>query len=67
MYNLKIQSTIQIADHSDNIKIGATLYTDSFDTAAEAQEAGDRVVQGLDGGRAFNLALESSKTIIERL
>lgn len=62
----KIISTIDTKDHTDNIKVGDILYadeTESFETKFEASEDADKLLSGLDGGRAFNLALASSETV----
>ena len=69
-YNFVIKSTIDIADESDNIKAGETIYnTDEaeiYDTFDEAMDAGHQVLLGLDGGRAFNKALETAEITVEK-
>ena len=68
-YYFVIKSTIDIADESDNIKAGETIYnTDEveiYDTFDEAADAGHDVLRGLDGGRAFNKALETCEIYVE--
>ena len=68
-YYFVIKSTIDIKDHSDNIKAGETIYNtdevDLFDTFDEAMDAGHEVLRGLDGGRAFNQALETCEIYVE--
>jgi len=67
-YSYKILSTIETQDHSDKINIGDNLYNaddlDLFETEAEASAAGHAVLNGLDGGRAYNLALASADILI---
>ena len=68
-YKFEIISTIDANDHSDKISIGDDLYLvdddelELFETADEAYEAGKAVLNGLDGGRAYNLALETADVI----
>ena len=62
-YSFKIVSTIETHDHSDKINIGDSLYNvempDCYSTEAEAKSAGWAILNGLDGGGAYNLALVS--------
>ena len=67
-YYFEIISTIDTSDHSDKIKIGDALYglhedSEFFATEKEAVDEGHRILVGLDGGRAFNLALESAEVV----
>ena len=68
-YYFMIKSTIDIKDHSDNIKVGDNLYnTDEvelYDTFDQAMDAGHEVLRGLYGGRAYNKALETSEIYVE--
>ena len=68
-YYFVIKSTIEVKDHSDNIKVGDNLYnTDEvelYDTFDQAMDAGHEVLRGLDGGRAYNKALETSEIYVE--
>ena len=68
-YYFVIESTIEVKDHSDNIKVGDNLYnTDEvelYDTFDQAMDAGHEVLRGLDGGRAYNKALETSEIYVE--
>ena len=68
-YYFVIESTIEVKDHSDNIKIGDNLYStaevDLYDTFDQAMHAGHEVLRGLDGGRAFNKALETAEITVE--
>ena len=68
-YYFVIKSTIEVKDHSDNIKVGDNLYnTDEvelYDTFDQAMDAGHDVLRGLDGGRAYNKALETSEIYVE--
>ena len=74
MFSYKIISTIQISDHADKIDIGDELYGPStvadpepgefeFETAIAAEAAAQAILNGLDGGRAFNLARDSAKIV----
>ena len=68
-YNFKILSTIDTSDFSDKIRVGDDLYAsqefenDLYDTKNEAIEAGYELMTGLDGGKAYNLALNSADVI----
>ena len=70
-YTFKIVSTIETKDFSDTIKVGDSLYQvyddelEIFDKKDEAGDAGQAILAGLDGGRSYNLALESAKIIVE--
>jgi len=69
-YSFQIVSTIETRDHSDQIDIGDSLYNvevrmqDCYSTEAEAESAGWAILTGLDGDRAYNLALETAEIII---
>ena len=74
MFSYKIISTIQISDHADKIDIGDELYGPStvidpepgefeFKTATAAEAAAQTILNGLDGGRAFNLARDSAEIV----
>jgi len=70
-YYFEIISTIDTSDHSDKIKAGDVLYgldedTEFFATEKEAIDEGDKILVGLDGGGAFNLALESAEVIAKK-
>ena len=68
-YYFVIKSTIDIKDHSDNIKVGDNLYnTDEvklYDTFDQAMDAGHELLSGLNGGRAYNKALETCEIYVE--
>lgn len=68
-YYFVIKSTIEVKDHSDNIKVGTSLYNtdevDLFNTFDEAMDAGHEVLRGLDGGRAYNNALRTCEIYVE--
>ena len=62
-YKYKIISTIEVTDEGDDIRPGDLLYDGSdhiFVTAAAAIAAGETVLTGIDGGRAFNAARDSA-------
>lgn len=67
MFTFKILSTIQTEDHSDKIDVGDTLYAgdedERFQTEAEAISAGEHVLTGLSGHRAFDLARDSAEVV----
>jgi len=67
-YSFQIVSTIETRDHSDQIDIGDSLYNvespDFYSTESEAELAGRAVLNGLDGGGAYNLALETAEIMI---
>tara|TARA_A100000172_G_C3018246_1_gene102244 strand:- start:211 stop:450 length:240 start_codon:yes stop_codon:yes gene_type:complete len=74
MFSYKIISTIQISDHADKIDIGDEIYGPSsvvdpepgefeFETDTKAKAAAQTILNGLDGGRAFNLARDSAKIV----
>lgn len=67
-YSFQIVSTVETRDHSDQIDIGDNLYNvespDCYSTEAEAESAGWAILNGLDGGGAYNLALETAEIII---
>lgn len=67
-YYFEIISTIDTSDHSDKIKIGDALYgldedSEFFATEKEAIDEGYKILVGLDGNRAYNLALESAEVV----
>ena len=68
-YSFKITADISAKDEGDTIRPGDSLYEDGkvYSSRDEAHTAGVNVLAGLDGGRAFNLALESSSVVIEEL
>tara|TARA_R100000995_G_scaffold36864_1_gene16828 strand:+ start:497 stop:913 length:417 start_codon:yes stop_codon:yes gene_type:complete len=72
-YTFKIVSTIKTKDFSDTIKVGDSLYQmyddelELFDTKDEAYDAGQEILVGLDGGNAYNLALESAQIHIRQV
>ena len=72
-YTFNIVSTIETKDFSDTIKVGDLLYQmhddelEIFDTKDEAIEAGEAILAGLDGGNAYNLALESAQIHIRQV
>jgi hypothetical protein len=65
MFIYEIKSTIDAKDSQETINVGDSLYTvdrpDSFGTKDQAYEAGLDVLNGLDGGRAYNKALETAE------
>jgi len=65
MFVYEIISTIDAKDGQERINIGDSLYTvdkpDLFDTRDQANDAGLAVLNGLDGGRAYNKALETAE------
>lgn len=67
MFTYRILSTIEVSDHTDKIEPGHSLYNvddpDLFETEDEAVRAGQAVLAGLDGGKAYNLALESAEVV----
>ena len=74
MFSYKIISTIQSSDHADKIEIGDEIYGQStvvdpepgefeFETATAAEAAAQTILNGLDGGRAFNLARDSAEIV----
>lgn len=74
MFSYKIISTIQTSDDVDKIDIGDELYGPStvadpepgefeFETAVAAEAAAQAILNGLDGGRAFNLARDSAEIV----
>jgi hypothetical protein len=67
-YSFKITADISAKDEGDTIRPGDSLYEDGkvYSSRDEAYSAGQHVLTGLDGGRAFRLALESSSIVIER-
>ena len=72
-YTWKIVSTIQIKDFSDSIEIGDTLYEKSWfpedwnkhKTPNEAHDYAQAVANGLDGNKAYNIAVASAEIIVE--
>jgi len=67
MYTYQIKSTIDICDFSDTIAPGDIIYegeqtdeNDIFETAFEAIEYGQKVLNGLSGGRAYDKARDSA-------
>ena len=70
MFEYSIVSTTQISDSSEKITEGDVLYQsngEEYETEHEAQKAAEAVLIGLDGGKAFNRALESAEIeVIER-
>lgn len=70
-YYFKIWSTIEIFDELDKIKVDDSLYNtdeiETFKTYDEAMNAGQEVLDGLNGGRAFNKALETAEITVERV
>jgi|TARA_R110000824_G_scaffold312418_1_gene499460 hypothetical protein len=70
MFEYSIVSTTQISDSSEKITEGDVLYQsngEEYMTEHDAQKAAEAVLIGLDGGKAFNRALESAEIeVIER-
>ena len=70
MFEYSIVSTTQISDSSEKITEGDVLYQsngEEYETEHDAQKAAEAVLIGLDGGKAFNRALESAEIeVIER-
>tara|TARA_R110002051_G_scaffold144303_4_gene217218 strand:- start:68 stop:523 length:456 start_codon:yes stop_codon:yes gene_type:complete len=70
MFVYSIVSTSHISDSSEKITFGDVLYQsngEEYETEHEAQKAAEAVLIGLDGGKAFNRALESAEIeVIER-
>ena len=70
MFEYSIVSTTQISDSSEKITEGDVLYQsngEAYETEHDAQKAAEAVLIGLDGGKAFNRALESAEIeVIER-
>jgi hypothetical protein len=70
MFEYSIVSTTQISDSSEKITEGDVLYQsngEEYVTEHDAQKAAEAVLIGLDGGKAFNRALESAEIeVIER-
>tara|TARA_R110002020_G_scaffold475082_1_gene708522 strand:+ start:534 stop:944 length:411 start_codon:yes stop_codon:yes gene_type:complete len=70
-YTWKIVSTIQIKDFSDSIEIGDTLYEKSEEdwnkhkTPNEAHDYAQAVANGLDGSKAYNIAVASAEINVE--
>ena len=66
-YYFQIISKIEAHDYSDKIKVGDSLYDvpdderEFYFSYDQALEAGQKVLNGLDGGRAFNLARDSAE------
>lgn len=65
-FTIVASGNIEIEDYQDKIKAGDNLYNipqdeiQYFCLPHEAYEAGQRVLNGLDGGKAYNLALKSA-------
>ena len=70
MFVYSIVSTSHISDSSEKITFGDVLYQsngEEYETEHEAQKAAEAVLIGVDGGKAFNRALESAEIeVIER-
>lgn len=70
MFEYSIVSTTQISDSSEKITEGDVLYQsngEEYVTEHDAQKAAEAVLIGLDGGKAYNRALESADIeIVER-
>ena len=68
-YSFKIVADISAKDEGDTIRPGDSLYEDGevYSSREDAHTAGVNVLAGLDGGRAFNLALASSSVVVEEL
>ena len=68
----RIVSTIETKDFSDTIKVGDSLSTNDdelqiFDSHYNAFDAGQKLLNGLDGGKAYNLALSSALIQIQKI
>ena len=67
MFTFNIRSTIHSVDHSDKILVGDVLYfsdeDERFATIEAAEDAGIAVLNGLDGGRAFNAARDCAVVV----
>lgn len=65
MFSFKIVSTVEVSDHADKIVPGTVLYEgdeeDHRPTEAMAYRHAEDVLNGLDGGRAFNIARDSAR------
>ena len=66
-YTFRMVSTIDIKDEGETIRKGDSLYFDGevYTSRDEAYSAGQHVLTGLDGGRAYNKALESASLVTE--
>ena len=70
MFVYKIDSTIQVHGQGDKIEIGDVLYDGSaceFGSSYDASEEGQDALNGLDGSRAFNSALDSAEVHVYNL